>query len=113
MSERHPQHVSEGGRADRREEAPKPDPTTERLVLAFLDLIGERKLAGKTELAATQGTIAAWLSDRTGLAVRARAVQTLIHAMAEAGLITVGGGGIGRPNTYDTCEAAMGVEAFW
>jgi hypothetical protein len=89
------------------------DQVTERVVEAFIDLIQERKAAGKRELAATMDTIARWLSERTGLSIRPRHVQILTTAMREAGLITVGGGGIGRPNTYDTTEAAMGTEAFW
>lgn len=93
--------------------APQPDRVTETLVLGFLDLIGERKLAGKTELAATMVTIATWLSERTGLAVKPAHVQLLTDALRQAGIITVGGGGIGLPNTYDTCEATMGAEAFW
>src|SRR5690242_3357955 len=93
--------------------APAPDPATEAVVLGFIDLIGERKLAGKIELAATMKTIATWLSERTGLAVHPSHVQTLTIALRDAGLITVGGGGIGLPNTYDTTEKAMGAEAFW
>ena len=79
----------------------------------MIELIHERKLAGKRELAATLETIATWLSDRTGLAVSPSHVQTLAAAMREGGLITVGGGGIGYPNTYDTREREMGEEAFW
>lgn len=93
--------------------ATAPDPVTERLLLAFLELIGERKAAGRLELAATMETIAQWLAERTGLKVRAPHIQTLTSVMREAGLITVGGGGIGLPNTYDTCEKQMGTEAFW
>lgn len=89
------------------------DPVTEALVLGFIDLINERKLAGKRELAATMETIAKWLSERTQLAVKASHIQTLTTAMREGGLITVGGGGIGMPNTYDTTEKAMGEDAFW
>lgn len=92
---------------------PEPDPVTEQLVLAFIDLINERKLAGRTELAATMQTIATWLSERTGLAVQPSHVQTLTTTLREAGIITVGGGGIGFPNTYDTTERSMGTEAFW
>ncbi len=33
--------------------------------------------------------------------------------MEQAGLLTIGGGGIGYPNTYDTTEGAMGPDAFW
>lgn len=90
-----------------------PDPTTETLVHGFLDLINERKAAGRRELAATHKTIATWLSERTGLAVQPRHIPLLTAAMEEAGLLTIGGGGIGYPNTYDTTEAAMGPEAFW
>lgn len=97
--------------------APQPgafgDPVTEQIVMAFLDLIEERKLAGKVELAATMQTIAAWLSERTGLKVAVPHVQALTNALRAANLITVGGGGIGLPNTYDTTEKAMGSEAFW
>lgn len=89
------------------------DPVTEQIVLAFIELVHERKLAGKQYLAATMETIAQWLHERTGLHVTARHVQELTKAMREGGLITVGGGGIGLPNTYDTCEAEMGEEAFW
>lgn len=89
------------------------DPVTERLVLAFIELIHERKLAGKRELAATLETVAQWLSERTGLSVKPSHVQALTRGMREGGLITVGGGGIGYPNTYDTCEEAMGERAFW
>lgn len=90
-----------------------PDEVTERLVLGFIELIHERKLAGKRELSATLATIAAWLSDRTGLPVAPAHVQSLAAAMREGGLITVGGGGIGYPNTYDTREREMGEEAYW
>lgn len=90
-----------------------PEPVTEALVMAFIDLIHERKLAGKRELAATLETIAHWLAERTSLPVRPPHVQSLAKAMREGGLITVGGGGIGLPNTYDTTEAAMGEQAFW
>lgn len=83
------------------------------LLHAFLDLIQERKAAGKRELAATQETIAQWLSDRTTLPVKPLHVQYLTLALRDALVITVGGGGIGRPNTYDTCEASMGIDAFW
>ena len=89
------------------------DEVTERLVLAFIELINERKLAGKRELAATMETIAEWLSGRTGLFVTSSHVQTLTAAMREGGLITVGGGGIGYPNTYDTREREMGEAAYW
>jgi hypothetical protein len=83
------------------------------LVHAFLDLIQERKAAGKRELAATHETIATWLSDRTGLPVKPLHVQYLTLALRDGLIIEVGGGGIGRPNTYDTREAAMGLDAFW
>lgn len=89
------------------------DPVTEKLVLSFIDLINERNLAGKRELAATQETIAKWLSDRTGLKVQARHVQILVKTLEEAHLITIGGGGIGLPNTYVTLEEEMGPEQFW
>lgn len=93
--------------------AHQPDVITERLVLAFIDLINERKLAGRTELAATHQTIATWLGERTGLALQPRHIAILANTMAEAGLVTIGGGGIGYPNTYDTTEARMGADAFW
>lgn len=83
------------------------------LLHAFIDLIQERKAAGRRELVATHETIAQWLSDRTGLAVTPRHVQYLTLALRDGQIIDVGGGGIGRPNTYDTREAAMGTEAFW
>ncbi|HWI51708.1 MAG TPA: hypothetical protein VNT01_06165 [Symbiobacteriaceae bacterium] len=83
------------------------------LVHAFLDLIAERKAAGKRELAATMETIAAWLSDRTRLPVKALHVQYLTLGLRDGLIIAVGGGGIGRPNTYDTREAEMGIDAFW
>jgi len=83
------------------------------LLHAFIDLIQERKAAGRRELVATHETIARWLSDRTGLAVTPRHVQYLTLALRDGQIIDVGGGGIGRPNTYDTREAAMGTEAFW
>ncbi|HHT28257.1 MAG TPA: hypothetical protein GXZ82_13570 [Firmicutes bacterium] len=93
--------------------APTQEQVTEVVVEAFIDLIQERKLAGKRELAATQETIADWLSDRTGLKISAAHVQVLTTAMRQAGLLSVGGFGIGKPNTYDTTEDEMGVEAYW
>jgi hypothetical protein len=94
-----------------------PDPSDNRvetlLLHAFLDLIAERKARGRTELVATMETIATWLSDRTGLAVQPRHVQYLTLALRDAGIVSVGGGGIGRPNSYDTTEAEMGLDAFW
>ena len=86
---------------------------SQAMVQAFIDLIEERKLAGKRELAATMETISGWLAERTRLSISPRHVQILVAAMREANLITVGGGGIGRPNTYDTTEAAMGPEQYW
>lgn len=83
------------------------------LVHAFLDLIAERKAAGKRELAATHDTIAQWLSSRTRLPVTLLHVQYLTLALRDGHIISVGGSGIGRPNTYDTTEAAMGLDAFW
>lgn len=83
------------------------------LVMAFLDLIAERKAAGKLELVATMETIAAWLSDRTRLPVKAQHVQYLTLALRDGLIISVGGGGIGRPNSYDTREKEMGLDAFW
>ncbi len=86
---------------------------TEVLVYAFLDLIQERKAAGRRELAATLVTIANWISERTGLTVQPRHIQILVTVMNQAQLITIGGGGIGRPNTYDITEVKMGTEQFW
>jgi hypothetical protein len=89
------------------------DTVTQTIVYAFLDLVHERKVAGRRELAATMVTIASWLSERTNLNVQPRHVQTLVATMNQAQLITIGGGGIGRPNTYDTTEDKMGTEQFW
>jgi len=97
----------------REEQGIRPDPVTETLVMAFLDLIQERKLAGKRELAATRETISAWLSERTSLHIQPRHIGILTREMEAAGLITIGGGGIGLPNTYDTCEKDMGTTNFW
>lgn len=83
------------------------------LVHAFLDLIWERKAAGKLELVATMETIASWLSDRTRLPVKAQHVQYMTLALRDGLIISVGGGGIGRPNSYDTRENEMGIDAFW
>ncbi|HLO04265.1 MAG TPA: hypothetical protein VK191_14225 [Symbiobacteriaceae bacterium] len=83
------------------------------LLHAFLDLIAERKARGRVELVATMETIATWLSDRTGLAVQPRHVQYLTLALRDGGIIATGGGGIGRPNSYDTTESTMGMDAFW
>ena len=93
--------------------APQTDPATEACVMAFIDLIHERKLAGKPVLAATHKTIARWLSERTGLRIIPRHVQVLTQVMEQANLITIGGGGIGLPNTYASREDAMGPEQFW
>ncbi|HHV43261.1 MAG TPA: hypothetical protein GXX57_01145 [Firmicutes bacterium] len=92
---------------------PVKDPTTETLVLAFIELIHTRKVRGKAVLAATQQTIASLLTEATGLNITPRHVQILTSAMEEANLITIGGGGIGYPNTYDTREDDMGPEIFW
>lgn len=95
-------------RTDIREEQVEP------LVLhSFIDLIQERKAAGKRELVATHETIAQWLADRTTLPIKASHVQALTLALRDGLIIDVGGGGIGRPNTYDTREAEMGIDAFW
>ena len=83
------------------------------LLHAFIDIIEERKAAGRPGLLATHETIARWLSDRTGLNVTPRHVQYLTLALRDGQIIDVGGGGIGRPNLYDTREAAMGTDAFW
>jgi len=95
-------------RADIREEQ-----VEELLVHAFLDLIQERKAAGRQELVATMETIATWLTDRTRLPVKAQHVQYLTLALRDGLIISVGGGGIGRPNSYDTREKEMGLDAFW
>lgn len=83
------------------------------LLHAFIDLIQERKARGRRELAATHETIAQWLADRTTLRVTKQHVQYLTLALRDGLIIDVGGGGIGRPNTYDTREQEMGLEAFW
>jgi len=83
------------------------------LVHAFLDLIQERKAAGRVELVATMETIATWLTDRTGLPVTAAHVQYLTLALRDGNIISVGGFGIGQPNSYDTREKEMGLDAFW
>ena len=83
------------------------------LLHAFLDLIQERKAAGRRELVATMETIATWLTDRTTLPVKAQHVQYMTLALRDGLIISVGGGGIGRPNSYDTREAEMGLDAFW
>ncbi len=83
------------------------------LLHAFIDLIQERKAAGRRELAATHETIANWLSERTTLRVTKQHVQYLTLALRDGLIIDVGGGGIGLPNTYDTREKAMGIDAFW
>lgn len=83
------------------------------LVHAFLDLIAERKAAGRTELVATMATIATWLSDRTRLPVTATHVQALTLALRDGLILKVGGFGIGRPNSYDTTESDMGLDRFW
>ncbi|MGE5672485.1 MAG: hypothetical protein ACM3XM_01175 [Mycobacterium leprae] len=86
----------------------------EEIVLhAFIDLIQERKAAGKQELVATMETIAQWLSDRTTLPIRAQHVQSLTLALRDAHIISTGGGGIGKPNSYDLCEDEMGIDNFW
>jgi hypothetical protein len=83
------------------------------LLHAFLDLIAERKAAGRQELVATMETMATWLSDRTQLPVRPAHVQAMTLALRDGLIIDVGGFGIGRPNSYDTREKEMGLEAFW
>lgn len=89
------------------------DPTTALILHAFLDLIGERKARGRLELAATHATIAQWLSERTQLAIRPSHVASLTLALQQAGIIAIGGMGIGRPNTYDTREQELGIDQFW
>lgn len=91
----------------------KEDQIESILLHAFLDLINERKARGKRELVATHDTIAQWLSDRTTLRVTRQHVQYLTLALRDGLIIDVGGGGIGRPNTYDTREQEMGLDAFW
>lgn len=83
------------------------------LLHAFLDLIAERKAAGRQELVATMETMATWLSDRTQLPVRPAHVQAMTLALRDGLIISVGGFGIGQPNSYDTREKEMGLEAFW
>lgn len=91
-----------------------PEEQLESILLhAFIDLIQERKARGKRELAATHETIATWLSERTTLRVTKQHVQYLTLALRDGLMIDVGGGGIGRPNTYDTREQEMGLDAFW
>ncbi len=58
-------------------------------------------------------TIATWLSNRTRLPVTPQHVQGLTLALRDGLIISVGGAGIGRPNSYDTREAEMGIDAFW
>lgn len=99
-------------RLERRSDIPE-EQVEELLVTAFLDLIQERKLAGKDGLTATLASIAIWLRERTSLRVETAHVQTLALAMRDAGLLLVGGGGIGLPNQYDTRESEMGLDAFW
>lgn len=93
------------------------DPAENRLetllVHGFIDLIQERKAAGKTELVATMETLATWLSDRSGLPLKPSHVQALTLALRDGLIINVGGYGIGRPNSYDTREAEMGIDGFW
>lgn len=89
------------------------DDVTESLVMSFIEMIQETKSKGHSELTATWQIISAWLSNRAGLKVQPRHVGILADAMAEAGIITIGGGGIGTANTYDTCEKDMGTKAFW
>lgn len=81
--------------------------------MTFLELIHERRLRGKPHLAATLATTAAWVAERSDLAVKPRHIQVMAAAMAEAGIIEIGGGGIGKPNTYHTREDEMGPDQFW
>ncbi|MCG0239647.1 MAG: hypothetical protein L6E13_10795 [Firmicutes bacterium] len=93
---------------------PTADNRLEELLLhAFLDVINERKARGKLELVVTYENLTAYLAERTGLPLQTRHVQALVRAMAEGGLITIGGAGPGHPNRYDTTEAQMGIDAFW
>lgn len=89
------------------------DSITEIIVMTFLDLMADRRIAGKQGLAATQETIAEWLSTRTSLSISAKNVQDLVKVLQDAGLITIGGGGIGLPNSYYSNEDSMGAEQFW
>ena len=89
------------------------DKTTEIVVMGFLDLVAERKIAGRAELAATQDTIAQWMGQRTDLPLKSRHIQILVATLAEAGIISIGGQGIGKPNLYTTREQEMGSEQFW
>ncbi len=88
-------------------------PVTEKLVLAFLDLLAERSVAGKKEVGATMETLALWLTERTGLSILQSHIPPLVHTLAEARIIVIGGHGIGKPNYYVSRESEMGVEAFW
>lgn len=90
-----------------------PDSITDTLVMTFLELIHERRLRGKPYLAATLDTTAQWLRERSGLSVEPRHVQVMASALEQAGIISIGGGGIGKPNTYASCEDDMGPEQFW
>jgi len=58
-------------------------------------------------------TIATWLCSRTRLQVTPQHVQALTLALRDGLIISVGGYGIGRPNSYDTRESEMGIDAFW
>lgn len=89
------------------------DQNTSVVLHAFLDLINERKARGRVELVATHATIAEWLSERTRLDLRPSHVASLTLALQQAGIISIGGMGIGMPNTYDTCEKEMGIDQFW
>ncbi len=64
---------------------PTQEQVTELVVEAFIDLIQERKVAGKRELAATRDTIANWLSARTDLQITVQHIQVLTTAMRQAG----------------------------
>lgn len=94
-------------------EAARPDAVTEALVMAFIEMIQEHKVRGYHALEATWVIVSKWLSNRTGLAVQPRHVGSLVDALAQAGIVTIGGGGIGAANTYDTTERAMGTQQFW
>lgn len=91
----------------------QPDAATEAVVMAFIEMIQEHKARGYYQLEATWQVVARWIANRSGFAVEPRHIGVMAAAMQEAGIITVGGGGIGSANTYDTCEKGMGPKAFW
>ena len=94
-------------------QSPVIDPYTEALVMSLIEFIQEQKSKGYRELEATYEIISRWISGRSGIQVNPRQVAVLAATMAQAGIITIGGGGIGTANRYDTTESKMGVEQFW